>query len=365
MTQRPFTRLLAVLLAAALAAPLAAHAAAPEPLSVESFSRRVTEARSLVQQRLPTIDQRPVAGEVVSKVIVLLPVAERVQLDGNVITVDHGLLRALLAKLDVSHQAATRRELGGQILEYLTSLEAAMPAPSATGVPSDPAALRRLVAAQRPKPDNSALARLVEWVNEVLAKIARWFADSALAPSSGPVATTAWMIVLGGALLLALWGAWRVALAWRRTVRARDIASAEEPALPVVAAEADLPADVLGYAETLAREGRFRDAVRALFGGAARRLADAGMLTRTRTRTNAELLAEVPATTPVRPPLADLTGEFEVAWYGHVEPDRGGYGSAKTHYEQVVQALERQVRRDEANAAAAPATPPPGGERER
>ena len=77
---------------------------------------------------------------------------------------------------------------------------------------------------------------------------------------------------------------------------------------PVVAAAADLPDDPLAFAEALAAGGRRREAMRALYGGAARRLVDAGAIRRMRTRTNAELLRDVRESASLAAPaLAALT----------------------------------------------------------
>ncbi|TLM72997.1 MAG: DUF4129 domain-containing protein, partial [Actinobacteria bacterium] len=83
--------------------------------------------------------------------------------------------------------------------------------------------------------------------------------------------------------------------------------------------------------------GRTRDAVRALFGGAARTLVERGVVPQTRTRTDGELLADVSrAAPPVAPPLSELTGAFELAWYGHVEPGEDGYAGARGAYERTL-----------------------------
>jgi hypothetical protein len=120
----------------------------------------------------------------------------------------------------------------------------------------------------------------------------------------------------------------------RAIIRARSgIATrpgqAAMPPEPVVPAAEGLPADARAHAASLAAQGRYRDAVRALFGGAARRLVEAGLVRQARTRTNGELLSEVRAVlTQAHVPLSALSSTFEGAWYGHLDPGADGYAEA-------------------------------------
>jgi hypothetical protein len=105
---------------------------------------------------------------------------------------------------------------------------------------------------------------------------------------------------------------------------------------------ADLPDDPLEFAERLAAEGRRRDALRALYGGAARRLVETGAVRRMRTRTNAELLRDVRVVAPhVASALSALTERFEAAWYGHGDPGETGFLAAKHSYAEVMEAAGR------------------------
>jgi hypothetical protein len=129
-----------------------------------------------------------------------------------------------------------------------------------------------------------------------------------------------------------------------RTVRRRKRLSAAEPETPdgatgqpVVAAAADLPDDPLEYARLLERQGQHREAVRVLYGGAARHLVESGLVARMRTRTNHEMLRDVARSAPsLAPSFEHLTDDFERAWYGHADPGAAGFVSAIGVYEQLV-----------------------------
>jgi hypothetical protein len=74
-----------------------------------------------------------------------------------------------------------------------------------------------------------------------------------------------------------------------------------------------------------------------LYGGAARHLVEAGVVTRMRTRTNREMLRDVTAASPTgAPAFGRLTSDFESAWYGHADPGGAGFFRARESYETLV-----------------------------
>jgi len=175
--------------------------------------------------------------------------------------------------------------------------------------------------------------RLVEWLSELLSGL------GGLAPSGpAPDLSAAWPYILGVAAAI---GAGLIVfavmqlVAWRRRQKPQPV---EEGEPPVISAAQDLPPDVVGYAERLAASGRFREAVRALFGGAARTLVELGIISRTKTRTNGELLCDVRATAPsLVAELGDLARIFESAWYGFQDPGASGVERARAQYAAVIE----------------------------
>jgi len=148
------------------------------------------------------------------------------------------------------------------------------------------------------------------------------------------------LIVVAVPVVLALVVILRALRSFRRRKKASGAGELPEaPGSPAVAAAADLPTDALGYAESLAASGAHREAVRALYGGAARHLVDTGAVTRMRTRTNLEMLRDVAAAAPdLAGPFEALTREFERDWYGHADPGSAGFERARCEYGRIVDA---------------------------
>lgn len=219
---------------------------------------------------------------------------------------------------------------------------AALGSSSGPRVEHDRALLERIMAEEGVAEGTAAQAflrrlqqQVLEWFERV---VSRWFGSDAA--STGLEA--AYYTVLAASALVAAWLAWRVLSAFfgrssgGRADRRRHAAG---PAEPVVDAARDLPPDALAYAEAEAQAGRFREAVRALFGGAARLLVDRGAIPVTRTRTTAEILRDVLDRAPgAHRPLAALASVFEPAWYGHLDPGSDGYAAARQAYLEVERA---------------------------
>lgn len=177
--------------------------------------------------------------------------------------------------------------------------------------------------------------RVLDWLERFAS---RWFGSDAA--SAGLEAI--YYLALAASALVGAWLVWRLlsALLVRSgRGRAEERRSAVGPPVPVVDAARDLPPDALAYADAEAEAGRFREAVRALFGGAARLLVERGVLPVTRTRTTAEILRDVlDRAEAAHAPLAALSALFEPAWYGHWDPGADGYATARKAYLEVAAA---------------------------
>lgn len=235
--------------------------------------------------------------------------------------------------------AEARRKVADQLSARLASVRAALGSPHAN--PSDPVALKELLAS-RPRTALSGQNQLNDRLAKFLDDVARWIA-SLFPRGQGvtPQGPGRWVLVL--VLLVPVLLALVVLLrAWRTRRQPPNAAALSGPAGvhgPVVAAAADLPPDAAAYADELASGGQYRDAVRALYGGAARHLAETGAVRRMRTRTNLEMLRDVRTAAPaIAPTFGELTRRFEAVWYGHADPGNAGYVDARSAYERVVSA---------------------------
>ena len=366
MTRRTAVRTLALallsvaMLAGALAVPVVARAAVP--VSGAEFARRIDQARTLVGAQKAGLDTTTAASALADGVDALLPATLGVAEGTRTLAVDLGGVADATGQIRIAETTAARRAAAGRLLVRLDALQAAVsrgPATSASD-PSDPEALRQMVSAL-PRSSttaddwlNAQIQKLLEWITQVLDRMA-----PASAGSNAAAARVTMVLVIAIPVLLAL----IVLVRALRTRRRRATAGAQPdfeppPGLPAVAAAADLPADALGYAMRLAAAGAHRDAVRALYGGAARHLVEGGAVSRMRTRTNREMLRDVVAAAPAAAPaFEELTCEFERAWYGHADPGTAGFDHAREEYVRVIGAAR--------DAAPAPAvvTDPDAGER--
>lgn len=339
MTRRGIlaTAVLAACLAASLAGPPRALAA---PVSTSEFASRVERAASAL--RGSSVETTTGALAAADAVDAQLPSDLSVVEGTRTIAVGPAAVAGLTAALREAAVPDDRRQVADQLAARLASMRDAIGVPAAA--PSDPAALRDLLAARPP-------VRLSgeDWLNDriatLLEEFTNWlaglFPEGEGALPQGPSRWVPVLVLLVPVLLalVVLLRAWRTR---RRTPKAAAIAASVGTNVPVVAAAADLPADARAYADELAGGGRYRDAVRALYGGAARHLAETGAVRRMRTRTNLEMLREVRGASPeVAPTFAELTRRFEVAWYGHADPGGAGYVDAKVAYERIVSPRDR------------------------
>ena len=327
----PAAALLAAVTLATAMSVLPVAALADGVASYEDFARRVRLAQEEAAGRTELVETAADADELVEDVSALLPGTEVVEFQGQEIEVDDSVLHAHLARLDSARTAEARAEAAADIAEHLASLRQAVGEESAEAAPSDPEALARLSQGDaRPSAIRELIDRVVEWFRSL-------FGSMDLQPGPGGLTfarVVLWAIGIGLALLLA----WVVLRWWRSRRERKEVADddAAGAAEPVVAAAKGLPEDAAEYAERMARAGDYREAVRALFGDAARTLVRHGLVRQAKTLTNAELLAQVAPRRPaVLAALRPLSDGFEVAWYGHHDPGPEGFERARAMHREV------------------------------
>ncbi|MBF4510739.1 MAG: DUF4129 domain-containing protein [Aeromicrobium sp.] len=332
-----------VALVALAIAPAVAQERASGPIAVEEYAARVSAARSAIAGAEGDLTAPARAASVSAEVRTLVPAAAEVSAGDAVLTVDGSTVAAPAGDLASAGDAVGRRDAGAALDAHLASLERALGVPGEGSVAHDPEVLAGVLA------DLGVRGRspLEQWIEEQWARIAeavQRFVDSLLADGSGGAGVARWVFfatsVAGG--LVVLWLVFVVVRRWLRATapEARLVAGVPLGDAPVVAAAEGLPDDVVRYADEAAAEGRYRDAVRALFGGAARSLVERGVVEHTRTRTNAELVADVRSARPVlHRPLQALRSVFEPAWYGHEDPGQDGYRLARSTYDELLAAV--------------------------
>jgi hypothetical protein len=94
-------------------------------------------------------------------------------------------------------------------------------------------------------------------------------------------------------------------------------------------------------ADELARAGRYRDAVRALYLAILTLLHQAALIRYERTRTNGEYADQLRAHTVLHTPFVRLTGLFEAKWYGERTCQADDYTTCRGYAEDLRQAATR------------------------
>lgn len=334
---RAAAALVASALAVALTLGVAHGAEPPSPASFDDFARRVSESRRIAAESSANIESTAVASALAYEVESRFPPSERLTEASVTVRVDNTVVRALAARVSSPGGRTTRRERLEELDAYLASLQSAVGV-GGRAVPEDPEALEALIAQSRLQGGSETqawLRRLVERAGEWLAGL---FEGVRGAPGGTAVLVALEAVVAGGLLLLLGYAVYAAVRNARNSTvrRPRAPRGAAVTAAESVTAAEGLPPDALAHAEALARRGERRAAVRALFGGAARSLVLRGIAPDTGTRTNSELISDVSARRPgLVPPLRELSSRFEVAWYGHVEPEPAGYDAAREAYLRV------------------------------
>jgi hypothetical protein len=334
------TRVAALAAGAVLALVMCAPAlASAAPVDSSAFASRVESASAAVAAARSDVASGTVAQSLADAVDALLPVDLAVtEQTSTILVADDAIVHGLTGGLRNAASASQRRVALDDLAAHLESMRQVLRAGGEE--PSDPSALRQLLATRPVTTDSGG-----NWLNQQIAKLLQAISDwlGRLNPpgtSGSPFAPARLIayLVVGAPVLLVAWVLVR-AMRRRRRRAALPAAAPSDIHAPVVSAAADLPADPLSYAETLASQGRHRDAVRALYGGAARHLADVGAVTRMRTRTNLEMVRDVRASAPaLAPAFSRLTADFETAWYGHADPGGAGFHRARESFEAILDA---------------------------
>lgn len=333
------TTLVAVLLPLLL--PLTAAGLAGARVRMSELISGVAEARAAVASFSGGPSTREAASAAADAVRQAVPAEAVVEVDGADVVVRTGDVHDLATALGEAPDGESRAAAAASLESHLASLAATLGRPGASPE-GDPAVLNAVLA-ELGVGGGTDFERLVrEFVQRVVDAVNDFFASLLGREAAGDGARIAFYVFSGAAALGVVWLVLIVVRRWLASTapEARRIAGTSLLDAPAHAAAEGLPDDVAGYAAAAAAQGRHREAVRALFGGVARALVQAGVVAHARTRTTAELLADAcAARSSLGAPLADLAGVFEPAWYGHLDPGADGYRAARRHFDEIMHAI--------------------------
>jgi hypothetical protein len=161
---------------------------------------------------------------------------------------------------------------------------------------------------QSDDPSNKLKEKLMEWVMLLLSKLirdpgqVRWLASAVV-----------WCVCGLIAIILILW-IWR----W---LKGRPVyRGVAEREFILFAPSAKGWRQWLAEAKEAMRAGNFREAMHLAYWAAIAKLESAGTFRRDRARTPREYLSMLPRTSVIRPPLMEITRQFEIVWYGRQTP---------------------------------------------
>lgn len=336
----PLRALVALSLAIVIACASAPSSALAQDATLRDYTTRVNEAYDTVTKALeaPTITPEN-ADEVSSQVRELLPASESVKQVDDVVRVDNSVLTSLAERLANEETASERRRITEDMAAHLEALVAVAGRPG-NAVPSDPAALETLLSDQQIQERNPLSEFFASLVDRLGTWLMSWFDSASVSPQTSSVVRIVSIVLFAALALGLLWMAIRVIVRLRSGIARKGPHPVLANTPAIVAAAEGLPDDALAHADELAASGQWRDAVRALFGGAAREITEAGYVIEAYRRTNGELLLEIRPTAPqVYEPLAALCAEFERSWYGHHDPGPQGFDRSRTLFASVLARL--------------------------
>jgi len=306
----------------------------------ESVSKAFELSRMVLADDSVTAEEARNLSDLVGS---LLPESQLVSMGADdVMTVDNTVISSLATRLGVATDSSSRTEIAQDIEGHLAAQVIAVGEPGAT-VGSDTAALEALLSEQQIQernPMSEWFAALVDRLGEFLMG---WWDSAGANPAVASTLRIVTIVMLTLMALGLLWMLVRIVMHLRAGTSKRAARPRMAGDAAIVAAAEGLPVDALAHADELAAREHWRDAVRALFGGAARELVAAGYILEAHRRTNGELLLEIrPAAPHVYEPLAALCALFERAWYGHHEPGGDGYTLAREEFTRVLERLAEE-----------------------
>lgn len=188
----------------------------------------------------------------------------------------------------------------------------------------------------------SYIANGLKWMVEKVSDVLKWFENLFPSPRSGmsgEVGPIIKYLVIAFAIVL-------VGLMLRAYLRSRKFKPVASEFAPINAPASSKDADPLSrdsgqweeYAAKLASAGRHREAIRAWYHAVLAMLFRSGVLTYRKGRTNWEYVFSFSPDVPNRRDFQELTGSFEVEWYGK---SSSAAGDANRYGEYAKQFLMR------------------------
>jgi len=324
------------------------------------YRHRVSAAVAVIAQLQATYDDQDASLREqsvranVDRLVELLPAKETVLLSGQSVTVDNSWLEEALRDYEKATKTEAERvetlarieERLRAIDERLNEMQRAQPA-STNDKDSNKARLAEIL--RRPDynqptaaAEGSALARwfrrFINWLLSLFPK------TKPFAPSNSPfISGLAQILVVAVALGGIVFLVWKLAPRYLSNRRSRKKQKREARIVLGERLEPDqTAADLLAQAESLARSGDLRGAIRKAYIALLCELGDRKIVSLAQHKTNRDYLNSVRERVHLYSSMRQLTNSFELHWYGFQPPAENDWNEFRIGYQKA-------LRRERAN----------------
>jgi len=281
----------------------------------------------------------------VARIREMLPAQETVLLNGQNVMVDNAWLHEALQKYEETSIQARRVEALARIVERLRALDERLnemqrgKSENKIDKEADKGRLAEILRRpdynREPAAEGSALERL--W-----ARFLRWLLS--LLPKTGPIipngspflARLAQIIVVGGCLGVIAFLVWKLA---PRYLSGRSRKKQKREARIVLGERLEpdqTAADLLAQAESLARDGDLRGAIRKAYIALLCELGDRKIVSLAQHKTNRDYLHSVRERVHLYSSMRQLTNSFELHWYGFQPPAENDWTEFQNGYQKAL-----------------------------
>ena len=322
------------------------------------YRHRVSAAVVLIAQLQAAYDdedpslQEQSVRATVDRLVALLPAKETVLLAGQSVTVDNTWLEEALQDYEKTNKTeAERLEALARIEERLRAIDERldeMERAKVAGTNDKDGNKGRLAEILR-RPDYNAPAAAAEGnaLARLWARFLRWLFS--LFPKTKPIAPgnsrfisgLAQILVIAAALAGIAFLVWKLAPRYLSNRRSRKKKKREARIVLGERLEPDqTAADLLAQAESLARRGDLRGAIRKAYIALLCELGDRKIVSLAQHKTNRDYLNSVRERVHLYSSMRQLTNSFELHWYGFQPPAESDWSEFRSGYQK---ALRREL----------------------
>jgi len=285
--------------------------------------------------------------ETLTAVRVTLPEKESIEADGTSVTVDNTWLHKRLDDLEVASES-DGIVIRKQVSESLKAIEdrvVQLQNAKAAGISKADANARlaEILArseytsskAQEASAFTRLMRRLVKWIQSIMPQITPPEAGTA-----GPFTKIAQIFVIGLALAVITYVVIKLIKHFGGRVRTPKVKKKREPRIVLgERLEPDASAtDLLSEAETLARQGELRAAIRKAYIALLVELGDRKVISLAQYKTNRDYLRSVSSLPSLHKHMSALTDSFERHWYGSEQTSNSDWQNFKSAYQVALRA---------------------------